>query len=123
MRLVKLRFAIVIYPSEANDVGRFTAHCLNMDVLADDDSVEGALSKLMETIEAKLDYAEAYGADPFDRAPDCYWKKIATASKLPPDIWERAVRNANRRLGHGEDSKRIDLQEQCDVRQTEAVLA
>ena len=116
MRKIVIRFPIVVYPSELDDVGRFTAHCLNVDVVADDDTIEGAVLNLLELIEVKLDASEEFQADPFDRAPEKYWQLLGQAQKLSPELIERIVRTANSRRGIPQEAH-IDLREQCDVRQ------
>jgi len=99
MRLVKLRFPIVVYPSEASDAGAYTAHCLNLDIVADDDTVEGALDKMLDAIEAKLDATDEYFVDPIQIAPRQYWDKLGSAIPVPPELKDRVVRKANRRNG------------------------
>jgi hypothetical protein len=86
-----------------------------MDVLADDQTVEGAVSKLLELIEVKLDAAEEYAADPFDRAPEQYWRMLAQAEALSDEVLERITQRANARLGAKREH--VDIREQCDVRQ------
>lgn len=116
MRKIVIRFPIVVYPSELDDVGQFTAHCLNLDVVADDETVEGAVLKLLELIEVKLDAAEEFQADPFDRAPEKYWEMLGRAQELPAELIDRIIQTANKRRGIPQEA-RIDLREQCDVRQ------
>ena len=97
MRMVTARFPIVVYPSEFEDIGRLTAHCLNLDLVADDNTLEGALTKLLETIEVQLDAAEQYHADPFRSAPQKYWDILALAKPVPRELTERIVEETNRR--------------------------
>lgn len=108
MRRVAMHFPVLVYPSESAGMRRYTAHCLNLDVLADDDTVEGALSLLVEVIEQHLTAAEEYGADPFQRAPDRYWDMLGRARRLPDAVVEQAVRDANQRLGVESGSSAID---------------
>lgn len=110
------QFPIVIYPSEDSDGGRVTAHCLTMDVLADHDTVEGAVSDLLETIEAALEAAEKHNANVFREAPQEYWDKLEHATRVPPELMERIVFNANKRLA-GTSHPLVDVEKQCDVRQ------
>jgi len=97
MRRVAIHFPIIVYPSEHADIGPFTAHCLNLDIIADDDNVEGAVSKLLEAIEQHLDAAEEHGADPTRNAPFEYFEKLQRAKKLPDELLERIIREANQR--------------------------
>ena len=114
MRSFVVRFAIVVYESEDSGMGRFTAHCLNMDVLADDDTVEGAVSTLLELIETQLDAAEQHGADPLGRAPERYWQKLGAAQEIPRELMERIIDRANHR--NTAPASRVDLREQCELR-------
>ena len=117
----EIPFPIVVYPSEDADAGRFTAHCLNMDVLRDDDTVEGAVSKLLETIEETLETAAENGADPFRTAPREYLEKLSRAKKIPAELLERIVAEANRRHAHGRRHN-VDLRK-CDLRQLDLQTA
>ena len=116
MSRLALRFALIIYPSEEQDVGRYTAHCLNMDLLADDDTVEGAVSNLLEAVEAALDGATKYNADAFSEAPQRYWDMMAAAQELPRELLEQIIFNANRRQGLPSEPI-IDVEHNCDIRQ------
>lgn len=117
---VAMKFPIVVYPSEDDDGGRFTAHCLNLDVIADDDTVEGAVGALLETIEATLLAAEKHGVFPFRDAPREYRDMLAKAKPLAQELRERIIRDANRRLGVDGPAP-FDIRTQCDMRQLQAV--
>jgi hypothetical protein len=93
-----MRFGIVVYPS-IETVGNFTAHCLNMDVVGEDSTVEGAVSELLEAIEAALDAAIEHDALPPREAPQEIWEKLSKAMPLPAELVERIIANANKRLG------------------------
>ena len=110
------QFPIVIYPSEDSEGGQFTAHCLSMDLVADDDTVEGAVSELLESIEAGLEAAKKHNANVFRRAPEEYWDKLARAQRLPTELAERIVFNANKRHSAG-TRPLIDVEKQCEMRQ------
>ncbi len=110
------RFPIVIYPSEDAEGGCFTAHCLTMDLVADKDTVEGAVSDLLETIEAALEAAQKHNANVFREAPQEYWDKLSKAVRLPEELIERIVFNANRRVTET-IPRLIDVEKQCDLRQ------
>ena len=110
------KFQIVVYPSQDDDGGAYTAHCLNMDLVADDDTVEGAVSRLLETIEAAIEASQKHNADAFRSAPKEYWEMLARAIKLPRELMERIVFHANKR--HAAASKKlVDVETQCDLRQ------
>ena len=83
---------------------------------ADDETVEGAVSNLLETVEAALDGASKYNADAFGDAPQKYWDMMASAQELPRELLERIIFNANRR--HTPQSEPIiDVEDNCDIRQ------
>jgi hypothetical protein len=109
-------FPIVIYPSEDEEGGAFTAHCLNMDLIADDDTVEGAVSKLLETIEAAFEAGRRHRANPFRDAPKEYWDKLAQARPLAREPLEQIVFAANLRSASFPE-RAIDVETQCDLRQ------
>lgn len=117
MRKIVVHFPIVVYPSEGEGMRQFSAHCLNLDLLADDDSVQGAIGQLLELIEQQLDAAEEFGADPFQaRAPDRYWKMLGNAKRVPEELLERIIKEANARHantppGSTIDSSQIDARE------------
>lgn len=111
-----LRFVIVIYPSEDAEGGKLTAHCLRTDHIADDDTVEGAVAKLLETIEAGLEAASKHNANVFREAPDQYWNMLKNARPLAPELMERIVFQANKRLIPGR-KRLLDVERQCDLRQ------
>ncbi len=111
-----LKFPIIIYPSEDGEGGGFTAHCLSTDLLADDDTVEGAVDGLLETIEAGLEAAQKHNANIFREAPQKYWDMLAKALPLAPELMERIIFNANKRLA-GNKRPLIDIEKTCDLRQ------
>ncbi|MHC4696469.1 MAG: hypothetical protein ACYTFA_06990 [Planctomycetota bacterium] len=111
-----LQFPILIYPSEDSEGGEFTAHCLSMDLLADGDTVEGAVSELLESIEAALEAAQKHNANVFRRAPEEYWDKLARAQALPTELAERIVFNSNKRRSPAVPPL-IDVEKQCEMRQ------
>jgi len=120
IRETGVQFPIVVYPSEDAEGGAFTAHCLNMDVLADDDTVEGAVSKVLETIEVSLEAAEKHNANAFRDAPEEYWDKLASARPIARELWERILFfNANKRRAKDRKTLRIDAEKQLDLRQLE----
>lgn len=110
-----IKFPIVIYPSEDREGGAYTAHCLNMDLVHDDNAIEGAVSGLLETIEVALEEAANYNANAFRDAPKEYWDLLRTGQPLPAELMERIIFNANKRCA-GERAT-IDVEAQCDLRQ------
>lgn len=111
MDVTVIKFPIVIYPSEDDSCGRFTAHCLNMDIVAAEDSVEGAVSSLLEAIDAALSAAVKYNANPFRDAPPEYWDRLGKAKRLPEEMRERIIFRANAHSSHS-----VDVESQCDLR-------
>lgn len=115
-----MKFYVVVYPSEDSSRGSFVAHCLNMDIVADGKSVEHAVSDLLENIEATLHAAKKHRANPFKDAPREYWDKLASAKRLPLELVERIIRDANKR--HQPNSEHaIVAAEDCDLRSLVAV--
>ena len=112
-----MKFPVVVYPSEESDVGAFTAHCLNMDLIADDNTVEGAVDKLLNTIEVALEASDKHRANVFRDAPREYWSKLADAKELPKELLERIIFNANKR--HRNTKPLIDVEAQVELRQLE----
>jgi len=110
------QFPIIIYPSEDDEGGCFTAHCLSTDLIADDDTVEGAVDDLLETIEAGLEAAQKHNANIFREAPQKYWDMLANAQPLAPELMERIIFNANKRVT-GSNQPLIDVEKSCDLRQ------
>ncbi len=95
-------FRICVYQSEKK--GYFIAHCLELDVLGEDKSVEGALDNLLEVIETQIESCQTYKAQFFFPAPDSIWQKYNKAKKakrrISEELINRVIRNANKRLGH-----------------------
>jgi len=98
-----LSLKILIYPSvESENI--FVAHCLELNVIGCDKNVEGACDILLQCIESYLDACEEHSIPFMHPAPPSIWEKFAFAKsagrKLPPELLERIIRNANTRLGH-----------------------
>lgn len=110
------QFPIIIYESTDDEGGRFTAHCLSTDLIADDDTVEGAVDTLLETIEAGLEAAQKHNANIFREAPQEYWDMLANAQPLARELIERIIFNASKRVA-GREGPRIDVEKACDLRQ------
>lgn len=113
-----MKFPIVIYPSE-DTKGFVTAHCLNMDLVAEDSCVEGAVSQLLENMEAALAAAKKHNAHIFSSAPREYWDMLSSAKALPKELMERIAFNANTRNGLPVP---FDVESQFDLRATDLVL-
>jgi len=96
MRAMQVPVVFVVYPSEFGDMKRFTAHCLNLDVIADDETVEGAFSNLLETVEHTIEVCEEHNANPFKDAPKEYWDKLKRAQSIPKEMAERVILQANK---------------------------
>lgn len=97
-------------------MGRFVAHCLNLDILADDDSVQGSISLLLELIEHHLDAAERHRADPFRPAPRRYWDMLGQGRRVPRELIDRIVKEANARHGKTCDREEMIEASQIDAR-------
>lgn len=94
-----MSFRAVIYPSEF-DRSYFTAHCLELDVIGQDRNVEGALAQLLKAIESQLSACVEHGAQLEFWAPGIVWYKYKQGKKVPDELMDRVIGNANKRLGY-----------------------
>lgn len=94
-----MTFRVCIYPSEFNP-NYFTAHCLELDVIGQDDTIEGAVAELLEAIETQLKVCAEIGAQFEFWAPGMVWYKYKRARKVADELVERIIKNANKRLGY-----------------------
>ena len=97
-----ISFRVCVYRSEEDE--GYIAHCLELDVIGAANNVEGALDELLEVIETQLESCELYNAQVLFPAPEEIWEKYNQAKKarrkISPELLDRVIRNANRRLGH-----------------------
>jgi len=77
--------------------------------------VEGAVSKLLDTIEAALAAADKHDADAFQSAPREFWDMLASAQELPEELRARIIIAANRRTGDPSE-RYVDIPTQCIIR-------
>jgi len=75
----------LVYPCEES-AGRFVAHCLEMDVLAVEDSKPKAILLLKELIADLIEAAKADGTldEIYRPAPTEYWQMLARARPYRP---------------------------------------
>jgi hypothetical protein len=78
--------------------------------------LRSSFEKLLETIEQQLDAAEESGVDPIRLAPQRYWEMLGRAKKMPSELMERVVKNANRRHAVSDPSKKIEA-DQLEIRE------
>lgn len=98
-----MSFRACIYPSQF-DRQYFTAHCLELDVIGQDKTLEGAIAQLLEAIETQLKVCIETNAQ-FERwAPGDVWYIYEQAKKakrkVSAELLERIIEQANRRLGY-----------------------
>ena len=64
--------------------------------------MQDALSELLEVIEVQLDSCDRIGAQVFFPAPNDVWElyRSKDVRKLPGELADRIIRDANKRLGH-----------------------
>ena len=97
-----MSFRVCIYPSEEKNY--FIGHCLELDVIGEEKSIEGALNSLLEVIETQIESCQTHNAQFLFPAPGSIWQKYNSAKKakrrISEELIERVSRNANRRLGH-----------------------
>lgn len=98
-----MSFRVCVYPSEF-DRSFFTAHCLELDVIGQDRTLEGAVAQLLEAIETQLINCEETGAQFEFWAPGMVWYKYENARrtnrKIPDELMDRIIEQANQRLGY-----------------------
>lgn len=98
-----MSFRACIYPSQF-DRRYFTAHCLELDVIGQDTTLEGAVAQLLEAIETQLQTCIETGAQFEFWAPGVVWYKYEQAKKakrkVSDELLERIIEQANRRLGY-----------------------
>ncbi len=99
---IQFQFRVVIYPSNEKK-NSFIAHCLELDVMGQGKSIEGAVSELLEIIEVQIENSKANKIEPFFPAPKEIWqiyqKARESKRQLPSELMERIITNANKRLG------------------------
>jgi len=89
MARTKEKFAITLtflmYPSEANQ-NRVVAHCLELDIVAVEDSLPKVIILLKELVKEVIDKAEKDDAldKIFKPAPPMYWQMLAHAVRYEP---------------------------------------
>lgn len=98
-----MSFRVVVYPSEF-DQTYFTAHCLELDVIGQDKTIEGAVAQLLEAIETQLATCIETGTQFEFWAPGLVWFKYEQARKdnrkISDEMMERIIKQANQRLGY-----------------------
>ncbi len=82
----------IIYPNPDDDES-WLAHCLEMDLLGDGETVEEAIEDLLRAISGQIRHAK--GPDQiFFPAPREIWAMLTKCKPLPNELVLRAVRNA-----------------------------
>ncbi len=79
-----LNLNFLIYPCEENP-GRYVAHCLELDIVAVEDSIDEAIILLKELVDDLFESAAKDGAleKVFRSAPRKYWRMLACAEPYP----------------------------------------
>ena len=105
-----MSFRVVVYPAEF-DRRRFNAHCLELDVFGQDKTIQGAIAELLQAVEAQLATCLHHAAQFEYWAPPAVWQKYEQARrakrKIPDELLDRIVAEANKRLGY-ESPVKID---------------
>lgn len=70
--------------------GVWLAHCLDLDVMSQGDSIPHAIEMIAEAVNMTLEHDLSTGRDPLDRrAPrefwDAFWALMRRGEKMPPD--------------------------------------
>ena len=96
-------YRIYVYPSP-DEVGEYIAHCLELDLIGVGECVQSAITELIENIDTQTGLCLRTGAQLFVPAPPEIWKKYLAAvkagRKVCNELFERAINDANKRLGH-----------------------
>jgi hypothetical protein len=96
-------YRICIYPSP-DEAGAYIAHCLELDLIGVGECVQSAITELIENIDTQTNLCLHTGAQLFVPAPPDVWKKYLAAvragRKVADELFERAVSDAEKRLGH-----------------------
>jgi len=82
MKIKRINFPIIFYESEHGDLKKYTAHCLTLDIIFDADTINEALSGLLELIQCSVDSAKKHKANIFHNAPNEYWSMFNKAKNL-----------------------------------------
>lgn len=74
MRFAEATFLVLVNPSEI--AGQWVAHCLNLDVVTQGDSVQHAFAMVEEAVRLVIEDDLAQGLDPLERpqAPEDRWQ-------------------------------------------------
>ena len=75
-----LPIRIVVYPSDGNP-GYLTAHCLELDLVGEDVSLEGAILELFGNIDAQVTACEKYDARLYMPSPEWVSDRYLTAKE------------------------------------------
>ena len=90
-----LPIRIVVYPSEDTS-GYLIAHCLELDLLGEDKTLEGAVSELLENIAAQVAACMENEARLYFPAPQSIAEKYLHArekgTKIPDEMMRRILR-------------------------------
>jgi len=91
-----------VYPADF-DPSYFTAHCLELDVIGQGRTIQGAIAQLLEVIETQIESCYENRAQFEFWAPGFVWHKYEVAKrnnrKVPDQLMERIIGAANRGLG------------------------
>ena len=98
-----MSFRALIYLSE-HDSNYFIAHCLELDLIGRDTSIQGAVAQLLEAIETQLTACVENKAQLEFWAPGMIWYRYKQARqagrKIADELLDRIIQQANRHLGY-----------------------
>ena len=81
MHFAESTFVVLVNPSEIP--GQWVAHCLNLDVVTQGDSVQHAFAMAEEAVRLVIEDDLSHGLDPLERpkAPEDKWQMASTVLK------------------------------------------
>ncbi len=58
------------------EIGKFSAHCLEFDLVVSAPTEEQLQKRLASVLKAHLDFAHEHNLDPLKKAPEHFWEKL-----------------------------------------------
>lgn len=62
------------------EIGKFSAHCLEFDLVVSAPTEEEVQARLASVLKAHLDFANERNVDPFKKAPEHFWEKLKSGN-------------------------------------------
>jgi len=62
------------------EIGKFSAHCLEFDLVVSAQTEDEVKRRLASVLKAHLDFAIEHDLDPFKKAPEPFWEKLKSGN-------------------------------------------